>query len=132
MDRMLDHARTIAEREEMPHPHFRYDRAFAPGNDRIDRRCNSAADIFACDFENRKITLGCLHPSHRSARRVCALAHCLTTYVVCQKSGDFGAQGFGIAKMDQNAVAVTSQFLGVPIMPADLCLSQSKAVGECT
>src|SRR5258707_11991189 len=107
MDGMLDHARTIAEREEMPHPHFRYDRAFAPGNDRIDWRRNSAADIFACDFENLKITLGCLHPGHRSAPRICALAHGITTYVVCQKAGDFGAQGFGIAERNQNAALVT-------------------------
>src|SRR5258705_14007621 len=113
MDGMLDHARTIAEREEMLHPHFRYDRAFAPGNDRIDRRRNSAADIFARDFENRKITLGCLHPSHWSARRICALAHGLTAYVVCQKAGDFGAQAFGIAKRNQNAGPVTWPFLGV-------------------
>src|SRR5258708_19610679 len=98
MDRMLDHARTIAEREEMPHPHFWYDRAFAPGNDRIDRRCNSAADIFACDFENRKITLGCLHPSHRSARRIFPLAHALPTYLVFHKARDFASQRFLISK----------------------------------
>jgi hypothetical protein len=67
MNGVLDHARTIAEREEMPDPHLRYDVSLAPRDDRINRKRYSRSDIFACSLEDRKIALGCLYPSHRSA-----------------------------------------------------------------
>src|SRR5713101_9332133 len=88
MDGVLEHARTIAEREEMPDPHFRYDVSLAPRDDRINRKRYSRSDIFACNLEDRKIALGCLYPSHRSARRVSAFAHGVTADVVCQQAGD--------------------------------------------
>src|ERR1700687_3694412 len=102
MDRMLDHARTIAEREEMPDPHLGYEKALARGDDRINRKRKFRSGIFVRSFEYRKIALGGLYPSHRSARRISALAHGLTADVVCQKAGDLGAHGFGVAKRNEN------------------------------
>src|SRR5260370_11101990 len=94
MDGVLDHARTIAEREEMPDPHLRYDVSLAPRDDRINRKRYSRSDIFACSLEDRKIALGCLYPSHRSARRVSAFAHGVTADVGCQQAGGLRAHRF--------------------------------------
>ena len=51
----------------MPDPHLRYDVSLAPRDDRINRKRYSRSNIFACSLEDRKIALGCLYPSHRSA-----------------------------------------------------------------
>src|SRR5260370_42468119 len=115
MNGVLDHARTIAEREEMHDPQLRYDVSLAPRDVRTSRKRYSRSDIFECSLEDRKIALGCLYPSHRSARRVRAFAHGVTADVVCQQAGDLGAQGFGIPKMNENTAPVTQQFLGVEI-----------------
>src|SRR5712692_5610675 len=115
MDGVLEHARTIAEREEMPDPHFRYDVSLAPRDDRINRKRYSRSDIFACSLEDRKIALGYLYPSHRSARRVSAFAHGVTADVVRQQADDLGAQGFSIPKKNENATPITQQFLRVPV-----------------
>ena len=115
MDSMLDHARTIAEREKMPGPHLRYEKALACGDDRINRKRSSRLELFVCRFEDRKITFGGLHPGHRSARRISAFAHGVTEDIVCQQAGDLGAQRFGIAKWNENAAPITQQFLGMPI-----------------
>src|ERR1700738_263555 len=131
MNGVLDHARTIAEREEMPDPQLRYDVSLAPRDDRNNRKRYSRSDIFACSLEDRKIALGCLYPSHRSARRVSAFAHGVTADVVCQQAGDLRAHGFGIPKRNENATPVTQQFLGVPVRCRYDCPSQSEAVGEC-
>src|SRR5260370_21885891 len=96
MDGVLDHARTIAEREEMPDPHLRYDVSLAPRDDRINRKRYSRSDIFACSLEDCKIALGCLYPSHRSARRVSAFAHGVTADVVFQPAGRLRSPGFRI------------------------------------
>src|ERR1700674_547425 len=115
MDGVLDQARTIAEREEMPDPHLRYDVSLAPRDDRIKRKRYSRAEIFACSLEDRKIALGCLYPSHRSARRSSAFTHGVTADVVCQQAAARAAHGFGIRKRNENATPVTQQFLGVPV-----------------
>src|ERR1700737_3947564 len=101
MNGVLDHARTIAEREEMPDPQLRYDVSLAPRDDRINRKQYSRSDIFACSLEDRKIALGCLYPSHRSARRVSAFAHVVTADGVFQQGGDLGAHGLGIPQKKQ-------------------------------
>src|SRR5438270_10756115 len=114
MDGVLDHARIIAEREKMRGPQLLQDVSLVPRGHRINRKRYARSDIFACSLEDRKIALGRLYPSHRSARRVSAFAHGVTADVVCQQAGDLGAQSFGIAKRNENATAVTKQFLGAP------------------
>src|SRR5258708_40281949 len=112
MDVVLAHARTIEELEEMPDPHLRYDVSLAPRDDRINRKRYSRSDIFACSLEDCKIALGCLYPSHRSARRVSAFAHGVTADVVCQQAGDLGAHRFRIPQRNENATPGTPPFLG--------------------
>ena len=46
------------------------------------------------------------------------------------KAGNLAADGFGIAKRNQNATPVTQQFLGVPVRRRYDRLSQPEAVGE--
>src|SRR6202049_4992206 len=96
MNGVLDHARTIAEREEMPDPQLRYDVSLAPRDDRINRKRYSRSDIFACSLEERKIALGCLYPSHRSARRVSALPLGETGAVAFRRGRDAGCHVFGV------------------------------------
>src|SRR5260370_21044526 len=111
MNGVLDHARTIAEREEMHDPQLRYDVSLAPRDDRINRKRYSRSDIFACSLEDRKIALGCLYPSHRSARRVSAFAHGVTADVVCQQAGDLGGRGFRSPQQNEHRTAGTQEVL---------------------
>ena len=50
MNGVLDHARTIAEREEMPDPHLRYAVSVALGDDRINWDQYSSPGVFARRF----------------------------------------------------------------------------------
>src|ERR1017187_3910200 len=103
MDGVLEHARTVAEREEMPDPHFRNAVSVALGDDRINWGQYSSPGVFARALEDCEIALGRLLPRHRSACRIRTFAHGVTTDVVCQQTGDLGAQGFDIPKRNQNA-----------------------------
>src|SRR5260370_15301977 len=100
MDGVLDAARSIEEREEIPGPHLRYDVSLAPRDVRTSRKRYSRSDIFECSLEDRKIALGCLYPSHRSARRVRTFSHGLTPDVDCHPPGQSRAQRFCIPYID--------------------------------
>src|SRR5258708_9983537 len=99
----------------MPDPQLGYDVSLAPRDDRINRKRYSRSDIFACSLEDRKIALGCLYPSHRSARRVSAFAHGVTADLVLQQAVDLCAHGFGIPQRNENSTPLTQEFTGIPV-----------------
>ena len=107
IDGVLQHARAVAEREEMPDPNFRK-RAFLARKATIEStRGDIAAPALSLrGLENREIALGRLRPGHRSARRVGALAHGIAADIVRQQAGDLAADGFGIPERNQNAAPV--------------------------
>src|SRR6202162_1869319 len=103
MDGLLEHARTVAEREEMLDSHLRNGGSLAPSDDWINRKRYSRSGGRARSLKHREITLGRLRPRHRSTRRVGAFAHGITADVVRKQARDFGAHGVDIAKRNQNA-----------------------------
>ena len=112
MDRVLEHARAVAEREEMADPHLRNGGCLARErrSDQAEATISGRA-LLARRLEDREIALGRLRPRHRSARRIGALAHGMTADVVRQQAGDLGADRLGIAKRNQNAAPVASSSL---------------------
>jgi hypothetical protein len=131
MDSVLEHPRTIAEREEMAHPHLRKGGCLPESNNRIKRNHIFRSDTLACSLKDQEIALGRLGPGHRPARRVCPLAHSVTADIVGQQAGNLGAHGCSIPEGNQNAASVTQQFLGMPVRRRYHGLSQTEAVGQC-
>src|ERR1700730_4036483 len=109
MNGVLEHACAVAERKEMPGSNVRYDVSVSPRDDRVSGKQYSRLGILALGFEGAKIALGRLHPSHRSACRVGALAHGMSADVVRQQARDLDAQSFGVAERNQNAATVAQQ-----------------------
>src|SRR6266568_2160051 len=103
MEGVLEHARTIAEREEMPDPHLRNNVTLAQRDDRTNRQRYFGSGTLARSLKDREIALGRLRPRHRPTCRVSPFAHGMTTDVVCQQASDLGAHGFDIPKRNQNA-----------------------------
>src|SRR3954471_15898244 len=103
MGGVLEHARTVAERKEMPHSQFRYAVSPARGDDRINWNQFSGPSVLARCLKNRNIAHCRLRPSHRSAGRVGTLTRSVTADVVCQQAGDFAAHRFSIPERNQNA-----------------------------
>src|SRR5205807_5650499 len=85
MGGVLEHARAIAEREEMPDPQLRNGRRLAPSHDRIIRKRKSRSSALTRSLQDGKIALGGFRPRHRSAGRVRAFAHGMTADVVRQQ-----------------------------------------------
>src|ERR1700732_3167456 len=102
MNGVLEHARAVAERKEMPGPNVRYDVSVSPRDDRVSGKQYSRLGILALSFEGAKIALGRLHPSHRSACRIGALAHGMSADVVRQQGRDLDAPGLCVPGRKQN------------------------------
>src|ERR1700733_11751061 len=98
MNGVLEYAGAVAQRKEMPDTNVRYDVRVSTRDDRVSGKQYSRLGISALGFEGGKIAFGRLHPSHRSACGVGALAHGVSTNIVRQQTRDLDAQSFGIPK----------------------------------
>src|SRR5665213_3527805 len=112
---MLEHARIVAERKEMPDLNLRYDVLVSSRHDRINGKQYPRPGILALSLEDGNIALSRLHPRHRSACRVRTFAHGMPAEVVRQQTSNFGAQSFDITERNQNTAPVAQKLLGVPV-----------------